>query len=261
MTGDADGEPQTTSGRQASHARIRRLELTTAALSVALMGTVAWVALRPPPTPEVLAVERLEVLEPDGQPAFALASSSRPAVATMDGDTLLADQTEERRSPHFIFFDGHGDEVGGMTFENETTGDGFSATRHISLDGYKQDQTVVLHHYQDTASAHSGLSVSARPRELSVQDAFRRLGLTLPATREELDSAIAALPEESRPDTLRELFGATRLFVGSNRDDEAVLELRDGDGRPRIVIGAPEEGPPYFRVLDRDGAVVEELLE
>ena len=45
----------------------------------------AWLALRPSSIPDVLAVERLEIVEPDGQPAFVFANSERPAVATMDG--------------------------------------------------------------------------------------------------------------------------------------------------------------------------------
>lgn len=255
-----NSEPSDGSNPGPTRSRVRRLEYAVVLLSVALLATVGWIALRSTSTPEVLTVERLEVAGADGQPAFVLTSSDRPAVATLDGDTILADQAEVRRSPHLIFFDGHGDEVGGMTFNNETTDEGFSATRHISLDGYKQDQTVVLHHYQDSSSAYSGLSVSDRPQNLSIREAVQQLGLTLPATRAQLDSAIASLPDESKPDTVRTLFGTSRLFVGSNRDGEAVLELRDATGQPRIRIGVPEEGAPYFRVLNTDGEVVERLL-
>lgn len=37
--------------------------------------------------------------------------------------------------------------------------------------------------------------------------------------------------------------------------------LREGQGRPRIVLGAPEEGDPFIRVLDEDGEPVLELPE
>lgn len=247
-------------GRSETDARIGRLQMAVVVLGLAWLATVGWIALRPPPTPAVLTVERLEVVEPDGQPAFVLANSERPAPATMDGEILMAGQEEERSVPSVIFFDGHGDEVGGMLFSNESTEEGFSATRHLSLDGHKQDQTVVLHHYQDPSGAHAGLTVSDRPEDLSVTDALAALGLEPGPTRQELQSAIEAVPEETRSDSLRQLFGVQRLFAGSDRGGDASLELRDGQGRPRIRISVPEEGDPSIRILDEEGSTVAQLL-
>lgn len=249
----------TTAGRSETDARVGRLQVVVALLGLAWLGTVGWIALRPPPTPTVLQVERLEIVEPDGQPAFVLANSERPSPATMDGEVLMAGQEAERSVPSVIFFDGHGDEVGGMLFSNESTEEGFSATRHLSLDGHKQDQTVVLHHYQDPSGAHAGLTVSDRPEDLSIVDAVAALGLEPGHTREELSSAIEDVPEEVRADSLRRLFGVQRLFVGSDRGGDASLELRDGVGRPRIRISVPEEGDPSIRILDADGGTVAEL--
>ena len=63
----------------------------------------------------------------------------------MDGQVIFPSSEEERRGlPSMIFFDGHGDEVGGMLMGVRETPDGYSATRHISLDAYKQDRTVQL---------------------------------------------------------------------------------------------------------------------
>lgn len=114
----------------------------------------------------------------------------------MDGDTITEGQ--ERPYPSFIFYDGHGDEVGGMLFANSDSGDARSATRHLSLDGYKQDQTVVLHHYQDTTGSYAGLSVVDRPENVSLRDTREFLGLELGATREQVDSAVATLPPQRR---------------------------------------------------------------
>lgn len=254
-----EGETGATGGRSETDARIGRLQVAVAVLGLAWLGTVGWIALRPPPTPAVLTVERLEVVEPDGQPAFVLANSERPTPATMDGEVLMAGQEEERSVPSVIFFDGHGDEVGGMLFSNESTEEGFSATRHLSLDGHKQDQTVVLHHYQNSSGAHAGLTVSDRPENLSVTDAMAALGLEPGHTREELNSAIEDVPEEVRSDSLRQLFGVQRLFVGSDRGGDASLELRDGAGRPRIRLSVPAEGDPSIRILDEEGGTVAQL--
>lgn len=90
----------------------------------------------------------------------------------------MAGQGEERRMPNFLFFDGHGDEVGGMLFHNLEFGEGFRATRHLylSLDGYKQDQTVRHFHRQTPDGASSGLVVNDRPEDRSRRETFQALG-------------------------------------------------------------------------------------
>lgn len=240
------------------HRQLHHLRLGVAALALVLGGTLV-AAVRGPAPVEVLRAERLEIVEPDGSLAFVLTNSALPQVATIDGVPILAGQAEERRMPHFIFFDGQGDEVGGMTFSNRTTPAGGVATRHLSLDGYKQDQTVVLHHYQDARGTAAGLSVSDRPRT-TLPEALAGLGLELGTDRAALNAAIMAIPEEERGARLRELFGgANRVFVGSSRDGAATLLLSDATGRPRIHLGVPAEGAPFIRILDEDGQVLWEL--
>lgn len=255
--GDAAGKPST---REELRARIRRLEIVVAALALALLALAGWTTLRASDRHEVLTAERLEIVEPDGQPAFVLANSERPARGTFDGEVLMEDRAGQRSMPNFIFFDGHGDEVGGMLFQNEEREDGFYAGRHLSLDGYRQDQTVQLFHQQTPEGASSGLRINDRPADRSLRETFEGLGLEVPFTPEQLDSVLAAEPpEEGRAERMRELFGVNRILLGSTGTDEATLVLRDGEQRPRIVLAAPDDGEPYLRVLDEAGEPVAEL--
>ncbi len=233
--------------------QMRQMRLMTGLLGLALVAVVASGAIRPFATTDVLRAERLEIVEPDGTLAFVLANSAHPQAATMDGVQLLEGQEEERRMPSFTFFDGKGDEVGGMAFRNEVSENGYSAMRHLSLDGFKQDQTVVLHHYQDPRGTRAGLSISDRP-EGSLAEGLRSLGIDLPASRADLEAAVMTLPEEERQARLTEIFGgAPRAFVGRALDRSSTLVLSDGQGRPRIVLGVPYEGEPFIRILDEDG--------
>jgi len=236
---------------------LSRLRRAVAILGAVLAISIGWFLWRAPSLPAVLSLERLDIVEPDGSLAFVLANSQRPAGATMNGQTLLEGQEEERRGvPSFIFFDGKGDEVGGFTLGVRTTADGFSATRHLSLDGYKQDQTVVLAHYQDPEGSSAGIRISDRPLAVSMVEALGELGLEPGPTREQLQAAIGALPEDGRAERLRDLFGVQRLFVGSDRDRNASLVLRDGAGRPRILLMAPSDGAPSIHILDETGKPV-----
>jgi len=167
-----------------------------AVLGLALSATVAWILATDTAMPDVLSTERLEIVEPDGSLSMVLANSQRPAVATIDGKVLMEGQDEERRgTPTIVFFDGRGDEVGGMMFGVRETAGGYSAIRHLSLDAYNQDQTVVLMHYQSPEGSTSGLRIVDRP-DVSILDALAQLGLSAGASREQLQAAIQALPEE-----------------------------------------------------------------
>lgn len=187
---------------------------------------------------------------------MVLANSQRPPAATVDGQVLLEGQDEERRgTPSMIFFDGKGDEVGGMTFGVRETANGYNAIRHLSLDAHNQDQTVVLMHYQSPEGSTSGLRIVDRP-DISMLDVFAQFGLSAPVSREQMQAALAALPEGEREVRLRELGGANRAFLGSNPGGEATLTLRDGAGRPRIVIEAPRDGEASIRILDEEGTTL-----
>ena len=162
--------------------------------------------------------------------------------------------------PSIIFFDGRGDEVGGMLFGVRETANGYRATRHLSLDAYKQDQTIVLSHNQDLRGATSGLTISDRPTH-SLLELPALLGLEPGAPMEQIRAAIDAIPDDDRAARRRELFGTARAFFGSVHTGEARLELRDGQGRVRIVIEAPQDGSPSIRILNEDGGVALRLPE
>ena len=253
-------ESRRTETEQLGRAAFTWLWAAIAVLALALSAVVTWIATVP--TPAVLTAERLEIVEPDGSLAMVLANSQRPAVATIDGQVLLEDQAEERRGvPSIILFDGKGDEVGGMLFGVRETPSGYSAQRHFSLDAHNQDQAVVLMHYQTPDGSTSGINIIDQPVH-SIHDALAELGLAAGASRAQLQAAMEALPEDGREARLRELFGGTiRAFLGSTPNGDANLTLRDGEGRPRVVIEAPDDGNPSIRILDDEGATVLRLPE
>lgn len=227
-----------------------------AVLGLALSATVAWILTTNAAMPEVLSAERLEIVEPDGSLSMVLANSMRPAVGTIDGKVVMEGQEEERRgTPTIVFFDGQGDEVGGMAFGVRETADGYNAVRHLSLDAHNQDQAVVLKHYQSPEGSTSGLEIVDRP-DISLLDGLALLGLSAGASREQIMAAIRALPEDEIETRMEGLSGTGRAFLGTNPEGEANLTLHDGQGRPRIVVEAPREGEASIRILDEQGEIL-----
>lgn len=78
-------EPHGWEATLAEHRRgLRRLELAVAGLGFAFAGAVAWIALAGAPTPSVLAVERLEIVEADGSLAFDVPDAGEPSIQILD---------------------------------------------------------------------------------------------------------------------------------------------------------------------------------
>lgn len=236
------------------------LRVAVGILAIGLIFLSIWVArlsseLSGSSTVE-LTVERLNIVEADGQPAFVLANSTRAPMPTIDGQTI--ESAGARNSPAFIFFDGKGDEVGGLLLSNESSEHGYRAARHLSFDQFGQDQTLVLHHYEQDGRAETGLRIDSRPFDISLLETMDELGLDPSASREELMVAIAGLDDGRR----KELFGAgTRAYFGSDFAETAMVSLSDGMGRPRLRMAVTEAGDAYLEFLDEQGRVTTRIPE
>ena len=114
---------------------------------------------------------------------------------------------------------------------------------------------MILMHYQSPEGSTSGLRIVDRP-DISLLDALAQVGLSAGASREQMQAAIEALPEDGREARLRGLSGTNRAFLGSTAGGEANLTLRDGEGRARIVIEVPRDGEPSIRILDEEGVTL-----
>lgn len=92
-----------------------------------------------------------------------------------------------------------------------------------------------------------------------------QLGIEPGSTREQLEQAVGATLKDLSPQEqearLRELFGTNRAFFGSSMEGKASVELKDGEGRLRLVLEAPQEGDPVLRFLDENGKTVLQLPE
>jgi hypothetical protein len=191
-----------------------------------------------------LDVERLNVVEPDGQLVLAIANTARLP------DPLIAGKTVEtgRTGPGLIFFDGKGWEVGGLTYSTRETSEGYRAGGHLSFDQFRNDQVVYLNYQDDGKRKSAGLYVVDRARTPRIDELLRLRDEMQRSTGE----ARQALEEKLRASA------AQRVFVGST-DETAMVRLRDRAGRDRIRLSVAPDGAAVLEFLDADGKVVERL--
>jgi hypothetical protein len=238
---------------QTLHSRVDQLERQLRAqqrlglailLAAALVATAAFQSKDNHARFTEVTVERLNVVEPDGQLVLTIANTSRLP------DPLIAGKTVEtaRTGPGMIFFDGKGWEVGGLTFSTRETEKGYGASGHFAFDQFRNDQVVYLSYQDNGARKTAGLYVVDRARTPRIDE--------LLAMREQAQKASG----EERKVIEEKMRGtsAQRIFVGSE-EETAMIRMRDGSGRDRIRMSVNPQGLGQLEFLDETGKVVDRL--
>lgn len=223
--------------------RIAHIALAAAAAALLAAGALL-VRGRPGPRHDHLTVERLDVVEPDGQLVLSLGNSRRLPKPLIDGRTIET----ERSAPGLVFFDGHGWEVGGLVYQTGGPGGPASGAAQLSFDQVRNDQVVVLRYQEDGESRSAGLHVLDRAREPDLVQLLaleERLSRASPAERAAAEKELAHVAAE-------------RVFVGSS-DETAAVRLSDRQGNERIRLLVDRAGDARIELLDAAGAVVERI--
>ena len=198
-------------------------------------------------------VERINVIEADGTLRMALANAHRMADPVVDGEVIHHRDGSDGYAG-IIFFNGNGDECGGLIYSGQRNADGYTAGGLLTFDQFKQDQVVWIDHYEENGTRIGGLHVWDRP-DVALHD-------WLPRMRE-----IEKLPDEAAQNAaLAEmraegLFGRKRIFVGKTPDKEAVLDLCDAQGHVRARLAVEAEGAARLEFMDEAGQVVASIPE
>jgi len=226
--------------------RIRRQQRVGGAVAIVVAIVLGLAALQAQPPGRQrfteLDVERLNVVEPDGQLVLSMANTARLPDPLVAGKTLETSRT----GPGLIFFDGKGWEVGGLIYGSRGSN---AAGAHFSFDQFHNDQVVYLN-YEDNGSTikRAGLYVVDRARTPTLEDIVRIRG------------ELATAPAAARPALESQLSGASaqRIFVGSD-NETAMVRLRDRAGRDRIRLMVDAQGVARMEFLDAAGDVVDSL--
>ncbi len=226
--------------------RVRLLEVY-AVLSLLVFGILAVAAFAQTRQKfDELTVERLNVVEKNGQLIAVIANTDRMPDPIVGGKSF-----KTARVPGMIFYNGLGDECGGLIFGAVKGGDKYGAYGGFTFDQYRQSQAIGLIYNDHTGSREVGLRVWDRPETFD-DDLMRR--------REAVERMPDSAEKEAARKSLREAaFSPTRIFVGKDKEREAKVTLYDAKGNARINIVVDAAGLPRLDFLDEHGKVTYSL--
>ncbi len=220
--------------------------------AAAIVGLGAWnvwlLNARATPTSfEEITVERINVVEANGDLKLVLSNAARQHPGMMDREPW----PDREREAGLIFFNSEQDEVGGLVYEGNSE-DGASIV--LSLDQYKNDQVMQLRYLEDRGSRSYGLQLWDRDpafpltRVIAEVDRLRAEG----ASDKHIGAQLRALNGDQP-------VSARRMFVGKNFEEQVGVFVNDSEGRARIRIYVDEQDEPHLEFLDDSGAVVGQM--
>lgn len=191
-------------------------------------------------------VERLNIVEPDGNLALVLANTGRLPEPLINGRTVKSG----RKGPGMIFFDGKGWEVGGLSYGNRKVGNDVVAGGLLAFDQYHNDQVVFMSYTDRPGTRRAGFFVTDRPTSPSLEEFIEKRDAMNRATGAEK----ARLEAEMKQAAERGELGASRVFVGSE-NGTARVNLKDSTGRDRIRMYVDANNVARLEFLNEKGEV------
>ena len=198
---------------------------------------------------EEIDVQRINIVEPDGTRRLIISDKARSPGLYIKGKEYLPDY---RKTAGLIFLDDEGSESGGLIFGGLKDAAGnVSRYGHLSFDQYMQDQVFSIDAGEGGGQRRSAVTVLDRP--------------DYPITEEiALIERIKNLPPEQQQAEIEKFYAThakpqQRVFLGRSPDRSVALQLKDADGRDRIVIAVDANGNPRIQFLGADGSVVSQL--
>ena len=227
-----------------------------AVLLTAVLGTLSVSAFQRASQPTAfkeINVERINFVEPDGKLRLVISNKARSIGPIYKGKPF---GYPGGTRPGMIFFNDEGTENGGLTFTGERGADGrYRASTNMSFDQFDQDQVVVLQYADNNGQRRSGLTVGDRA-DVNIYD----MVLARDSIMKIADTTrrAAALREWAGPRNGVPLY-AERVYVGRDRGKNAVVNLSDPQGRPRLRMIVDSLGAPRVEFLDEQGRVTSRM--
>jgi hypothetical protein len=201
-------------------------------------------------TLDEIDVHRINVVEPDGTLRMVISNQDRfPGIIVQGKEYPHPD----RKAAGALFFNNEGTEAGGLIYSSSLDKSGRleEANVHLSFDQYMQDQVFSIDAAQEGGTKFTTLRIND-VGDYSILEPIQA------------NERISKLPEKEQEGEWNKFMAAhpgnnPRIMLGRADDKSAVLQLKDTEGRNRIVLKVAADGTPSIQLLDADGRVAKTI--
>lgn len=218
---------------------------------------------------EEIDVERINIVEADGTLKLALFNSAR-LTRGLDGDKRQGTGSISG----MLFYNEEGYEAGGLVFNGKEIGGGQMGGVGLTMDGYRQDQTMSIQHNEKKDSSSSfyedALRIMSRPDRSNVNAEYEFYALKYPESfgdentprysKQVIDSIEWELAGQYKVAEQRIYLGHSRGDRGDGWFDNSGLYIKNKYGKTMIKIYVDKDDIPRIEILDAMGKEVKYSL-
>jgi hypothetical protein len=196
-----------------------------------------------------ITVGRINIVEPDGTKRIVISNRAQFPGDFMQGTERA--RPDRRSFAGMLFINEEGTENGGLIQKGSISADGkISSGLSLTFDRFRQDQALQLLNTDSATHQQTAIQINDVPhfQMTSMEDGrrFSDEARKLPAA--EQPAYWRKLTEQGRLST-------NRIWLGSTRDKDSSLQLKDGQGRVRMMLQVSAEGKAEIQMLDQAGQV------
>lgn len=203
---------------------------------------------------KIIEAERVNIRERNGVLRAALSNSSG----------FNEGQRAERGGVSFsglMFYNEEGQEEGGLVYSGKgLSPSGQDADVTLTMDQYRQDQNVYLHHEEHKDSLgfriEDGLSVNARPDWTAIKDEYGIYAEMERLSPQQWDELRLKSLQAGKISSNRLFFGVKRGDSNGVSYDDTGVFIKNKWGRNAIKLYVDSDNKPHFEVYDPLGKSV-----
>jgi hypothetical protein len=226
-----------------------------AVVTTGLMLVMAVGAFVRPPRHEKFTeidVERINVMEPDGKYRLVISNRPRSIGPIYKGKPF---GYEGGGRPGLIFFNDEGTENGGLTFTGARDSTGrYRSSLHMSFDQFNQDQVLNLDYADNNGRRTTGFSINDRA-DIDIYEWVMQRDSLVEKYKKDTASINRNMNAWLTAHANGVPLSAQRMFVGKDPAKNAVLNLSDVNGKPRLRLVVDSLGAARIEFLTADGKV------
>ncbi len=222
-------------------------------LSTTLLVLNCFHPLLPTQKVRLLEAERINIREKNGILKAALSNSAgfnEFQRAEQGGVTFSG----------LMFYNEEGQEEGGLVYSGKAIPGGQNADVTLTMDQYRQDQNVYLHHeeHKDVSGSRmeDGLSINTRPDWTAVNEEYKTYNEIEKLPPDEQDNLRLKSLQEGKISANRVFLGVRRGVRNSVAYDDTGVFIKNKWGRNAIKLYVDGENKPHFEFYDPLGKSV-----